>query len=117
MPKIKERTICVIEFSGKEDDWKYWLVIFLTWANLRDFGELLVGEEKLPIKSEFTLAESIDPATSQSKETIRLYNLGKKVFDELVLSCNTTTPAGQTAFLIILECQTADNQKSDATLA
>ena len=66
MSKIEERTIRVIEFSGKEDDWKYWLIKFLARADLRGFGELLIGEEKLPTKSEFALAEIVDPATPQS---------------------------------------------------
>ena len=117
MSKIEEKSIRVIEFSGKEDDWKYWSVKILARADLRGFGELLIGEEKLPTKSEYTSAASIDPATPESKETIRLYNLGKKAFDELVLSCNTTTPAGRTAFSLISECRTPDNPKGDATSA
>ena len=50
MSKIEEKSIRVIEFSGKEDDWKYWSVKFLARADLRGFGELLIGEEKLPTK-------------------------------------------------------------------
>ena len=117
MSKIEEKSIRVIEFSGKEDDWKYWSVKFLARANLRGFGELLIGEEKLPTKSDYTSAASIDPATPELKETIRLYDLGKKAFDKLVLSCNTTTPAGRTAFSLISECRTTDNTKGDATSA
>ena len=117
MSKIEERTIRVIEFSGKEDDWKYWSVKSLARADLRGFGELLTGDKKLLTKSEFTAEESIDPATSDSKAIISLYELGKKAYDELILSCNTTTPAGKTAFSLISECRTADNPRGDATLA
>ena len=70
MSKIEERTIRVIEFSGKEDDWKYWSVKSLARADLRGFGELLTGEKKLPTKSEFTTAVSVNPATSDSKATV-----------------------------------------------
>ncbi len=73
MSKIEEKSIRVIKFSGKEDDWKYWSVKFLARADLHGFGELLIGEEKLPTKSEFALAEILDPTTPKSKETIRLF--------------------------------------------
>ncbi len=59
----KERSLPVIEFSGKECDWKSWSVKFLACGNRRGNKKLLVGEgntvgiDKVPNKSKFEEAE------------------------------------------------------------
>lgn len=117
MSKIEEKSIRVIKFSRNEEDWKYWSVKIEARADMRGFGELLAGDEKLPTKSEYTAVKATTPETPQSKEKVCLYELGGKAFDELLFSCNTSTDSGKTAVSLITECKMTENPKDNPTLA
>ncbi len=59
----EERSLQVIEFSGKKNDWKIWCVVLLVQKNRRFYKKLLVGEgktigfDKVPTKTKFEEAE------------------------------------------------------------
>jgi hypothetical protein len=57
----EEKSIRVIEFSGKRSDWKIWSRKFLARANRKGYKALLEGKEAIPKVSEYSaLAASSD---------------------------------------------------------
>jgi len=43
MSLIEEKNLQVIVFSGKQDEWKFWEVKFLTQVGCKGFKEILLG--------------------------------------------------------------------------
>ena len=58
----KEKSLQVIEFSGKKSDWKSWSVKFLACGDRRGYKKLLIGEgktvgvDKVPTQTEYEMA-------------------------------------------------------------
>ena len=73
----EERSLRVIEFSGKKNDWKSWSGKFLAHGCQRGYKMLLVGEgktvgvDKVPTESEYEMAEQ----SSVQDDAVK--NLGK----------------------------------------
>ena len=91
----EERSLCVIEFSGKMSDWKSWSVKFLAHGSLRGYKKLLVGEgktvgvDKVPTQTEFEMAEH---GSSVQDEAVRkLGELNVPEYEDILLSINTKT--------------------------
>jgi len=45
---VEEKNLKIIAFSGKQDDWKFWEVKFLTRARRKGFQEILLGTVEIP---------------------------------------------------------------------
>ncbi len=52
MSLIEEKSLKVIVFSGKQEDWKFWKVQFLARARGKGFREILLGTVQIPKDSE-----------------------------------------------------------------
>ena len=52
MSVVEEKSLKVIAFSGKQDDWKFWEVKFLARARRKGFRETLLGKETIPKNDE-----------------------------------------------------------------
>ena len=52
MGETDEKTIKVLQFSGKEEDWRMWSAKFMARANLRGFAEILNAKKIAPIDTE-----------------------------------------------------------------
>ena len=104
-----EKSIRIITFSGKKEDWCIWEEKFLARARRKGYKKILKGTETAPKDS-----ETIDETTT---ELIRLQEANENAYEDLILSINTKTKAGEVAFAIIKGCKTADYSDGNAFLA
>ena len=56
MSSLEQKSIKVIEFTGKDKDWKIWLRKFLAQANRKGYKGLLTGSDNIPTEAESELA-------------------------------------------------------------
>jgi len=83
--KFDEKSLRVIEFSGKKSDWKVWSRKFLARGSKRGYKDIVEGTVKIPSKSmyEDALAKT-DPTPIDSKN-IKNYELSVSAFEDLIL--------------------------------
>jgi len=106
MSVVEEKSLKVIAFSGKQDDWKFWQVKFLARARRKGFREILLGKETIPKDNEkFDLKDPVEKAKS------KIHDKNKLAFEELVLSINTSSSDGRVAFQLVCCCKN-DNYKN-----
>ena len=80
MSAIEEKTLKVIVFSGKQDDWKFWEVKFLARARRKGFRELLLGNKTIPKDS-----VKLDPNTPAEKAQIEIREENERTAREVLL--------------------------------
>ena len=56
MPKLKEKSLRVIEFSGKKSDWKIWSVKWLARASKKGYKRLVDGTAAIPNEHSYQTA-------------------------------------------------------------
>ena len=79
-----ERTITVIVFSGKKEDFTdYWEDKFLARASRRGFQELLTVCKPEEVPKNSTI---LDATQADKKEQIRIKDLNKGIFEKMILS-------------------------------
>jgi len=88
MSAIEEKSLKVIVFSGKQDDWRFWEVKFLVHACCKGFRELLLGNVTIPKDSAI-----LNAMVLAEKKQIDIRKANELAFEELVLSINTSQPA------------------------
>jgi len=109
MSVVEEKSLKVIAFSGKQDDWKFWEVKFLARARRKGFREILLGKETIPKDDEkFDLTDPKEKAQSEMRDKNEL------AFEELVLSIDTSTGDGRVAFQAICCCKNDDYKNGNA---
>jgi len=109
MSLIEEKSLKVIVFSGKQEDWKFWEVKFLARARRKGFREILLGTVKIPKDSEkFDLTVPAEKALSEIRDKNEL------AFEELVLSIDTSEGDGRVAFQAVCCCKSNDYMNGNA---
>ena len=78
-----EKTIRILAFTGKKEDWNMWSEKFMAKASIRGFDEILEGTLKCPK----------DDATNLNKKEETAKALNKIAFNELVLSATDNVTA------------------------
>ena len=101
----EEKSIKVIQFSGKHEDWNVWKEKFLAKANRKGFKEVLLGEVEIP-KDSIT--------TNEAKEIKKLNVFG---FEELIMSMKGDTPEGKVAFTLVKNCKSDDYKSGNVAEA
>ena len=90
----KEKSIRIIEFSGKKTDWDSWSEKFLLHGKQKGYKKLLVstgttpGVDKIPMQEEYKSALEEDE------------DLNKKIVN-LILLINTSSSVGKVAFGLV----------------
>jgi len=112
MSTIEEKSLKVIVFSGKQDDWRFWEVKFLARARRKGFRELLLGKLTIPIDTEV-----LNDTVPAEKIKIDIRDANELAFEELVLSIDTSQPEGRVAFQSICSCRTTDYKNGNAAVA
>jgi len=112
MSAIEEKTLKVIVFSGKQEDWKFWEVKFLARARRKGFRELLLGKLTIPKDSDV-----LDATVPAEKKQIEIREANELAFEELVLSIDTSQPEGRVAFQSICSCRPTDYKNGNAANA
>jgi len=106
---IKEKNLKVIVFSGKQEDWKFWEVKFLTRARCKGFREILLGTVQILTDSEkFDLNKADEKAKSEICEKNEL------AFEELALLIDTSKGDGRVKFQVVCCCKTNDYKNGNA---
>ena len=95
----KEKSIGIIEFSGKQSDWDGWSEKFLAHSKCKGYKKLLLGTEKVPTQEQIDLAES--SSSSTDKKIIKLGELNELAYKDIVLSINHTSSSGKVAFSLL----------------
>ena len=107
-----ERTICVIEFSGKQVDWAGWSEKFLARAHLKGYQDVLLGDKKVPNDD-----ESLDLSTDEGKAGKKARDRNVAAYVDLILSITNETEAGRVAFQIVKGAKPKTLKRGDAKLA
>ena len=115
--KFEEKSLRVIEFSGKKADWKVWSRKFLARGNKRGYKEIVEGKVKIPSKSVYDTSNSVSNPTPFDTKNIRTYEASIVAFEDLILSINGESKAGRVAFDLVDGCTTHDNPDGDVKLA
>lgn len=86
-----DTAIRVILFSGKQRDWMQWEEKFLAKAKRKGMKDMFLGKP-----------EDIPKATksSHSSDEIKIMEQNETAYAELIMSIDTSTPAGKIAFRI-----------------
>jgi hypothetical protein len=108
MSSLEQKSIKVIEFTGKDKDWKIWSRKILAQANRKRYKKLLSGTMAIPTESECTAAGG---------GSTKLWQLNELVFEEMLLSINGKTKQGKIAFILVDNCMTAEQPKGNCKIA
>ena len=114
MSTVDEKSIKVIEFSGK--DFKIWSRKFCARANRKGYLTLLRGTQAIPTLNQYIAAEA-DPSNATNKITIKLWKLNELAFEDIILSINHTTNQGKTAFHLVDNSITAEQPDGNCKIA
>ena len=103
------KTIRVIKFDGKRDEWEGWEESFLAKGDSQGYKELLlckkneVGVDKVPTASEVedVEAKSKSSRDADDKSILALWDINKLAYRDLILSINHKTKEGKVAFKIV----------------
>ena len=108
----KEKSICIIEFSGKKTDWDSWSKKFLSHGKWKGYKKLLVsigttpGVNKIPTQEEFENA--LEGNEDLNKKIVKLGELNELAYEDLILSINTSSFIGKVAFGLVRNAKSAD---------
>ena len=67
MTKVEEKSIHVLEFTGRHEDWKVWSVKFLARGSKKGYKSVVIGDEILPKKANYLTAKGKIAQTRQNK--------------------------------------------------
>ena len=115
MSFLEQKSIKVIEFTGKDKDWKIWSRKFLAQANRKGCKKLFSGSEAIPTKSEYTAAAG--GTSDADKLTVKLWRLNELAFEEILLSINGQNKQGKLAFNLVDNCTSAKQPEGNCKLA
>ena len=93
--KYSEKTIGVIGFSGKHDDWKCWSRKFLAQASKRSYIQIVDGMITIPTKAANEQAKLTLFPSAYVKEAIENYDLALTAYADLILLMNIKSKAGK----------------------
>ena len=114
MSSTEEKNINkIIEFDGK--GFKIWARKFLARANRKGYKKLLTGTTPIPTIAQFRASE--DEANDAKKTIVKNWNLNELAFEDLLLSINTKTSSGTTAFNLVDTCTSSDQPDGNCKIA
>ena len=101
-----EQTVRIIQFSGKESDWRMWSRRFLAFAATKGYKNVLLGKDKVPDESDEI------PVTEENKDKLRARKANEAGYAALMLSC-----ADKASFGVIDKARTDKLPEGSAALA
>ena len=115
MSSLEQKSIKVIEFTGKDKDWKIWSRKFLAQGNRKGYKGLLTGSDNIPTEAESELA--VGERNDTEKKTRKLWKLNELAFEDILLSINGQTKQGKIAFNLVDNCTTTDQPDGNCRVA
>ena len=107
MSTNNEKSIRVIQFSGKKKDWRMWQKQFLAISSKREYKDILTGKTPVPPHN-----ESIDISTGEGKTKMKARKANDHAYHDLILANEQPVP-----FNIVDKAVTADLPDGDAAKA
>ncbi len=118
----EEKSLCIIEFTGKHEHWEVWFEKFLAHGKRKGYTKLLlckkneVGINRVPSKaSKFEAMESGN--SGADKKVVELGNLNEFAYEDLILSINGNTKAQKVAFSLVKNCKSDEFPEGNCKLA
>ena len=117
----EDKSLRVIEFSGKRADWDAWSTKFLARASRKGYLKLLTGKgvtagvDKIPTLAEYELA--VLGSSDDDKKIAKVGELNSLAFEDIVLSINATSAKGKVAFSLVKNCKSDDFPEGNSRLA
>mmetsp|Transcript_6039 Transcript_6039/g.13639 ORF Transcript_6039/g.13639 Transcript_6039/m.13639 type:complete len:137 (+) Transcript_6039:78-488(+) len=111
------KTIKVILFSGMPQHFKIWMKKMMASANRRGFGAILSGKTKCPTWADYESALAATTQDATQKSVIKRMEQNELAYEELLLSIDTSTEAGQVAFELVANCELSGSETGDAYTA
>ena len=103
---LEQKSIKIIEISGKAKDWKIRLWKFLAKANYEGYQKVLTGTNEISSEKKFDLA--VGESNEDEKKTVRLWHLNKRTNGEILLYINGQAKQGNIAFNLVVNCTTTE---------
>ena len=98
----EEKSIRVLTFSGKDEDWDMWSKKFLAMAQRKKYKDILTGKMNIA-KEDATLTNEDEKKAREANE---------KAYSDLILSCTD-----EVSFGLVEGAITEDNPSGDSALA
>ena len=116
MSDEKEKSIKIIEFSGKYRDFPFWEPKWLARASRKKYKPLITGKKAIPSMIDYDTAVAKDETqrSPDEKAIVKWYELGMDAYDDLLMSMNSTTDSGKVAFMTVKNSKTVENPEGDA---
>ena len=102
MSENNKRSIRILPFNGKQENWSIWEEKFLARAKRKGYKNILLAKEVAPKDS-----VAIDTSTSAGKEQMRKRDANELAFEELILSIEGKFRPDRVA---LLPCQGLQDQ-------
>ena len=107
MSGYNEKTIRIVQFSGKKNDWRMWSKQFLALSGRKKYKDLLTGVTTAPPAD-----EAIDESKTKGVAKQKARNDNEMAYHDLVLA-----NPDKVAFNIVNNATTTDLPDGDAALA
>jgi len=101
------KSIKVIEFNDKENEYRMWARKFMSVATTRGYRDVLLGKTIVPPQD-----ESLDENVPNDKIKLKGRNANDRAYNDLILACS-----GEIGFSIVDEAVTEELPDGDAELA
>lgn len=113
----EEKSLRIIEFSGKKSDWKVWSRKFTARGNRKGYKSILEGKDTIPTLTQYESALAKDTPTPIDKGYIKKWRLNELAYEDLLLSINGQTKMGKVAFNLVDNCTTDEQPDGNCKLA
>ena len=116
----EEKCILIIEFSGKKADRESWSKKFLLHGKHKGYKKLLASSgstssmDKIPTQDKYENALEGDMDLNQ--KIIKLGELNKLVYEDLILSVNNSSSVGKVAFGLARNMKSPDFLEGDCKI-
>ena len=104
---MNEKSIRIVQLSGKKKEWRMWSKQFLAVAGKRDYKEIIEGTELVPKKS-----DTLDLSTDEGKKKMRARKANDNAYHDLVLANQNPV-----AFNLVDKAISTDLPDGDAKMA
>jgi hypothetical protein len=103
-----ETTHQITTFNGKKRDWDLWEEKFLARAKRKGYKHVLLGNVTIPDSNEL-----LDESQDVDKPKIKIQELNKLAYGNLVTALDTSKPGGLVAFGLIKGSKSIDYKDGD----
>ena len=118
----EEKSICIIEFSGKKTDWDSWSKKFLLHGKQKGYKKLLVSTGSMPGMDKSLTQDEYEEALKGNKDLnemmiVKLGELNELAYKDLTPPINTSSSIGKVAFVLVKNAKREDFLEENCKVA